>query len=59
MSLVQLRLIKFARLKSLIKTLLGIKVEKPSCNVNILKVKDSLLVTSEVTTMIEFDKDDL
>ncbi|WP_231138824.1 hypothetical protein [Francisella orientalis] len=54
-----MRLIKFARLKSLIKTLLGIKVEKPSCNVNILKVKDSLLVTSEVTTMIEFDKDDL
>ncbi|WP_268746255.1 carotenoid oxygenase family protein [Francisella philomiragia] len=50
---------KFARIRSLIKTILGVKVEKPSCNVNILKVKDSLLATSEVTTMIEFDKDDL
>ncbi|QWU99936.1 carotenoid oxygenase family protein [Francisella salimarina] len=50
---------RFAKLVSIVKTIFGGKVEKPSCNVNILRVDDKLLATSEVTTMLEFNKNDL
>ncbi|WP_395167727.1 carotenoid oxygenase family protein [Francisella salimarina] len=50
---------RFAKLVSIVKTMLGVKVEKPSCNVNILRLDDKLLATSEVTTMLEFNKNDL
>ncbi|RUS68372.1 hypothetical protein EGW08_023866, partial [Elysia chlorotica] len=50
---------KIRRLVSIIKTLLGIKIERPSCNVNILNINKKYLATSEVTRLIEFNKNNL
>jgi carotenoid cleavage dioxygenase-like enzyme len=50
---------KLSRLSSMIKSIIGVKVEKPSCNVNILSIKNKLLATTEVTSMIEFDRTSL
>ncbi|WP_150467694.1 carotenoid oxygenase family protein [Francisella sp. SYW-9] len=50
---------KFKKITAIIKTIFGLQTEKPSFNVNILNIKNKLLTTSEVTTMLEFDRKEL
>ncbi|MED7789423.1 carotenoid oxygenase family protein [Francisella sp. 19X1-34] len=50
---------KLSKVAAIIKTILGLQTEKPSFNVNILNIKNKLLATSEVTTMLEFDRKNL
>lgn len=47
---------KTVRLKSFFKSLLGLQIEKPSCNVNILKLDNKILATSEVTNLMQIEK---
>ncbi|QIW11092.1 carotenoid oxygenase family protein [Francisella sp. LA112445] len=50
---------KISKIAAVIKTILGLQTEKPSFNVNIISIKNKLLATSEVTTMLEFNRKDL
>ncbi|APC91882.1 MULTISPECIES: carotenoid oxygenase family protein [Francisella] len=48
-----------SKITSIIKTILGFKVEKPSCNVNIFSLSNRLLAATEATTLIEFSSNNL
>lgn len=50
---------KINKIAAILKTILGLKSDKPSFNVNILSFKNKLLATSEVATMLEFNKENL
>lgn len=50
---------KTSRIIPIIKTMLGLKAEKTSCNVNIFSINNKLLAVTEVTTLLEFSSDNL